>query len=955
MNEEEKDPLQDGTEYEKAPEPLFSSSQETIEEPLLNNSQEIEPLEDSTEHEEASEPLEDSAEHKEETEPLFSSVSEPINESVLEDGPEYEEAPEPLFSSSNQSDSLKDSIEQEQIPESLFDIPQEIPDEQILAAEMPENIPEDESDIGTSEQRTGPTVTWTIPPGTKAASFFVRGKWSVAVTGFTSSNISVTNGTLEHFIWFANNRDFQFVLTPTPNSVGIITITIAAGSVTPYNTEQTETVQYSTPPTVTWTGVTGTKTEAFTVYGHWDQAVTGFDRTDVSFHSTETNISVNRGTITDFNLNANNRDFSFLLTPPSSGSGTITITIPAGQVSPYNRVESVIVNYDTGPAPTVTWTIADGIYRSAFTIHGQWSQAVSGFTSSDITVSSGTTSNFNLNANNRDFSVTVDPPSNSNGTVTITIPAGSGNINPSNTAAQEKTITYDTRPIVTWAGITGTKTGAFTISGRWNQTITGFTNSDVSVNSGVISNFNIESNNRSFSFTLAPPSGNTGNITLTIASGSVTPSNPEIIETITYDTRDKVNVTIATAIINTNNRSISWSLTLSHSGLTGFDLSDIINREPSTATVAITGSGTSRTLIFSGFDIGDTGTASFSIRAAAFTLSSLPSNYENNLQIESDSASYDFREIPNVTWTIPPGTLTASFFVRGRWSVPVTGFTSSDISITNGTLEHFIWFANNRDFQFVLTPPSNSNGTIRITIPANRVVPPNAELTRDITYDTTTPTGPTIEWNNPGTVTGTSFTARGRWSVAVTGFNIADINVDESNGIGKSNFILDSNNRDFSFVVTWPSPGRGLINITIPANRVTPANPEQRTSVYSVTGQSPISGPTPIPGTGVTAIWTAPRTALRSGCYISILWSQAINPDHFDFNENNNLIEVRNGSNSDDISGTTISEFTTTNNPRDFWFYFTPPSGGPGTIEFTIPANSNIGNDVAQVHSINFE
>ena len=155
----------------------------------------------------------------------------------------------------------------------------------------------------------------------------------------------------------------------------------------------------------------------------------------------------------------------------------------------------------------------------------------------------------------------------------------------------------------------------------------------------------------------------------------------------------RVSVTIGTGTVNTTNRTISWPVTLSHSTLTGFSASDIINRAPLGATVTTSGSGSSRTVTFSGFSVGDSGSADFSIRANAFDSSSLPTNFQNNVQAEANAVSYNFSSttpppppVPVQRVTVSIGNATINTTNRTiSWPITLshsglTGFTRADIT-----------------------------------------------------------------------------------------------------------------------------------------------------------------------------------------------------------------------------------------------------------------------------------
>ena len=228
-------------------------------------------------------------------------------------------------------------------------------------------------------------------------------------------------------------------------------------------------------------------------------------------------------------------------------------------------------------------------------------------------------------------------------------------------------------------GASRSLTANFIVRIHWNVPVIGFTRSDIRISSGSINYFIEHSTGDNYSVGISVPPRiqddhyPSGTITITIPAGvarsgrGVSNSSSSIRVTWGWcDPRDRpppppppppvttpIRVTIGAGAVNIVNRTISWRVTLSHSGLTGFDTNDIINRRPSGATVAITGSGVSRVVTFSGFSAGASGTAIFTIRANAFT--SLPSNTRNNVAVDAPTANYNFLTERQKIITATPG------------------------------------------------------------------------------------------------------------------------------------------------------------------------------------------------------------------------------------------------------------------------------------------------------------
>lgn len=119
--------------------------------------------------------------------------------------------------------------------------------------------------------------------------------------------------------------------------------------------------------------------------------------------------------------------------------------------------------------------------------------------------------------------------------------------------------------------------------------------------------------------------------------------------------------------------------------------------------------------------------------------------------------------------------LNTSFYVSAVFSEAVTGFTSSDIVVTGGTVSEFTGSAAN--YQFKVTP--SADGTVQVSVPAN--VAQNSSLNNNLaslalvrTYDNA---APTLAFNLSSSPTSSVWNMTLTFSEVVTGFVAADITV----------------------------------------------------------------------------------------------------------------------------------------------------------------------------------
>ena len=383
---------------------------------------------------------------------------------------------------------------------------------------------------------TTPSVTWTPPTGTQTGQFTLGGTWSTPVSNFSSGDIGITpsGASSSGFTYDASTGIFSLSITPPTTGSGTIVATIAANRVTPANTEQSQSIPYAqttappapTTPTVAWTTPSNIQYTAFTVSGVWSQAVTGFD---------SSNLVVAPGGIANFTQSGNR--FSFTVIPPQSGSGSIVIGVDSTGIAPAPSVASQSVRYaqptGTPTTPAITWRAPTESQTGQFTLTGTWSLPVLGFSSSDVQVSSGAVvGNFNYDASTRQFSVDVTPPSTGSGTLEVFVAINA--VTPAN-VRQAVSIPFNQPSFITWTHPFRTQYAAFQVTGRWNVPVSDFTENDIQVSTGTepvpsaLSNFiyPYDGDSQQFQFTVTPPSGQVGALTISVPANAVTPANAD--------------------------------------------------------------------------------------------------------------------------------------------------------------------------------------------------------------------------------------------------------------------------------------------------------------------------------------------------------------------------------------------------------------------------------------------
>ena len=156
---------------------------------------------------------------------------------------------------------------------------------------------------------------------------------------------------------------------------------------------------------------------------------------------------------------------------------------PITDFSPLSGLKASITDVDvTIPdpdrtRPSVSITVPSGSQTGAFDATITFTETVSGFVQSEVSLSGSAASITSWSANNDDTVCTATITPTASGTVTIGVAANVATdaANNQNTAATSKTVTVDVdKPTVTIGVPSGTQTGAFDATITFSETVSGF-------------------------------------------------------------------------------------------------------------------------------------------------------------------------------------------------------------------------------------------------------------------------------------------------------------------------------------------------------------------------------------------------------------------------------------------------------------------------------------------------
>ncbi|WP_395609756.1 Ig-like domain-containing protein [Pseudomonas sp. B22129] len=674
--------------------------------------------------------------------------------------------------------------------------------------------------------------------------------FSRAVTGFTNADLTVANGTLTAVSSSNGGLTWTATFTPTNNitdSTNLITldntgVTAISDGVAGVGT--TSSINYAIDtarPTVTIVmsdtalKIGDTSLVTFT----FSEAVTGFTNADVTIaNGTLTAVSSADGGITwtgTFTPSASITDTTNLITLDNTGIADLAGNAGSGTTDSANYVVDTV-------RPTATVVVADTNLAAGETslVTITFSEAVSGFTTADLTVANGTLSGLSSSDGGITWTATLTPTSSitdttnlvtldNTGVVDLAGNAGSGTTNSNNYAIDTARPTATI--VVADNALKLGETSLVTIT--FSEAITGFTNADLTIANGTLSAVSSSDGGITWTATFTPTASitdatnlitlnNTGIADLNGNAGSgTTDSNNYAIDTV----RPTATVVVADNNLRIGETSLV-TITFSEavSGLTNTDLT-IANGTLSaisssdggitwTATFTPSASITDTTNLIT---LDNTGIADLAGNAGSGTTDS------NNYAIDTVR--------PTATIVVADSNLTAgeTSLVTVTFSEAVTGFTNADLTIANGTLTAVSSSDGGITWTATFTPTVGINDATNLISLANTGI---ADLagnagsgttnSNNYTIDTVVPTATIIIADNALKIGETSLVTI-TFSEAVTGFTNADLTI--ANGTLSAVSSSDGG-------ITWTATFTPTTSITDATNLITLDN----TGVQNLSG-----------------------------------------------------------------------------------------------------------------------
>ncbi len=586
---------------------------------------------------------------------------------------------------------------------------------------------------------TRPEVAMTGPAGTQTGPFDVTISFSESVTGFERGDVTVDNGSVTAF----SGSGTSYRATIDPAAGGTVTVKVAAHVAAdragnpnfPASRSQHVKLEPSNAaPVITNPGdKTYERGETITPFGITVTAADGDDvtvtLTGLPSGLTYTNGQV-QGTVGD---DAVPGDHTVTIQADDGGDApvveTFTITVKAARAK-QGRDQT---------RPTVAISGPTGVQKGGFTVTITFSESVTGFEQSEVTVGNGTVTSF---AGSGSVATVIITPTAS-GTVTVDVAenvatAGDGD---GNTAATRYSVEADLdAPTVTISGPTTSQSGPFDVTITFSEAVTGLEQADVTVGNGDVTAFS--GSGSSYAVSIAPTVA--GTVTVDVDAG-VAVDGAGNGNTAASRFSVSVSVSRPTTKLESNadpNEEGPFSVTITFSApVTGFEVADVTVTNGQKGQFHLLAEDTT----YAVYQLFITPTATGTVTVDVAANVAVDEHGNGNTVAPRLSVPVSVTR-PQPVITAPTGVQTGPFDVTVTFSESVTGFEKSDIGVDGGSVTAFS--GSGASYAATITP-TVVTGSVTLSVHWDKAVDADGNgntyaLSVQVSVDRTVPAAPTL-------------------------------------------------------------------------------------------------------------------------------------------------------------------------------------------------------------------
>jgi len=442
----------------------------------------------------------------------------------------------------------------------------------------------------------------------------------------------------------------------------------------------------------------------------FDEAVTGFTASDITISGGT------KGTFTP----VSGTEYTLVITPDADSNTNMTVDVAANVAQDLNTNNNTVAiqsvqAVDTAAPSIVISDDTAGTASGDVTYTFTFSEAVTGFTAGDITISGGTKGTFTP-VSGTEYTLVITPDADSNANITVDVAANvAQDLNSNNntvaiqsvqavdTAAPSITITDDTA---------GTASNAVTYTFTFDEAVTGFTAADVTISGGTKGTFTPVSGTE-YTLVIMPDANSTTNITVDVAANVAqdlnTNNNTVAIQSMQAVDTVSPSITITDDMAGIASGDVTYTFTFDEA-VTGFTAADITISGGTKGTFTPV-SGTEYTLVIT--PDADSN-ANITVDVAANVAQDLNTN-NNTVAIQS------VQVVDTVEPLVSSVVMSDSALDVGETSIlsitfseAVTGLDNTDISLENGSLTAVSSSDGGLTWVGTFTPTDNIEDTTNI-------------------------------------------------------------------------------------------------------------------------------------------------------------------------------------------------------------------------------------------------
>ncbi|WP_460089433.1 beta strand repeat-containing protein [Pseudomonas sp. S2_E02] len=626
--------------------------------------------------------------------------------------------------------------------------------------------------------------------------------FSEAVSGFNNADLTIANGTLTAVSSSDGGITWTATFTPTSNitdasnliSLDNSGVQNASGNAGNGTTNSNNYAIDTQRPTATIAladsalGVGQTTTVTIT----FSEAVSGLTLADLTVAngtlsglSTSDNITYTA----TFTPSAGITDTSNIITLDNTGITDVAGNTGSGTTDSGNYVID-------SQRPTATIVISDTDLRPGETalVTITFSEAVTGFDNSDLSVANGTLSNVSSSDGGITWTATFTPTIglsdatnlivlNNAGISDLAGNAGTGTTNSANYAVQTEVPTATI--VVADSSLKAGETSIVTIT--FSEAVSGFSNADLTIANGTLSNVASSDGGITWTATLTP----TANITdtsnlITLDNSGVTNAsgNSGVGTTDSNNFAIDTALPTATIVVADNRLGIGETTTVTitfSEAVSGFDLSDISVANGTLANLTSSDGGVTWTATLT--PTANVNDATNLIIVDTAGVQDLAGNLGASIAISNNYALDATRPTVDIVVANSHLGIGQTTTVTFTFSEAVSNFDLSDLSVTNGDLSNLSSSDGGKTWTATFTPTANvSDPSNFIALDTSNVtdlagnVGSTVAVSNNYALDSERPTA-TVVIANPNLGLGQTSQVTITFNEAVSGFDLADINV----------------------------------------------------------------------------------------------------------------------------------------------------------------------------------